>query len=516
MDIVTLSKIELTDGVTSFIEPFTISIRSDDRIGLVGINGSGKTSLLRGIIGKNKNMKGKVYVNCKIEYVPQIDLDAYRSNEKVYEYIAKHIENWWDVFTYIKENFRDDISESIPLHRLSGGELVKINLAIAVLKKPQLLLLDEPTNHLDRDSIEKLSKLLLSSSFAYVVVSHNRKFLNEATKSIWEIENHTLKIYGGNYDFYLEEKRMQKEALERELVSAKKDLRKAEKIIKGKIEKFDKSQEKIDKLFREQDRSLSRGAMGSMKELADIAHGEEMGILGKKIGKLNTKIKEIAVKERKRMFLDLKDNSGKGMLIRIRNGKLYTPDRQKLLLEEISFDVSKTDRISISGKNGSGKTVFINTLSSLDKSNLEGDTYFREDLKFVFVNQKYDIVSEKLSLIDNLRLRNPSLGIEDTRRYLSNLGFKTELEVNKYASELSGGETARLAFSVVTSMKPDILVLDEPTNNLDIETVEYISEALNVYEGTLIVISHDVSFIDEIGIERRYELKDKHLKEIEK
>lgn len=182
------------------------SVTLSDKIGLVGMNGSGKSTLLKCLASLILPTSGSILVNSKIVYVSQIDLATYRSEIPLYEYIEERHTDWWDVLQKYTELFGAELDETRRLKTFSGGEIVKLNIATAMSKKPDLLLLDEPTNHLDVTSIDQLESMLLQTNTAFIAVSHNIDFLNSVASTIWEIDNGKLNAYGGNYDLYVAEK----------------------------------------------------------------------------------------------------------------------------------------------------------------------------------------------------------------------------------------------------------------------------------------------------------------------
>lgn len=480
------------------------AILDNSKIGLVGINGSGKSTFLKALAGILPSYEGGISTNQSVEYVQQIDLEAYRLDEFLYSYLESLFPEWWNALSIYEDIFGKALSEGMKVKNLSGGELVKLHISVALAKSPQILLLDEPTNHLDLSSLRKLEKFLKSTDIAFIIVSHNVQFLNKVIEEVWELNEGKISVFGGNYDFYRQKKVEEIDSKKRQYEVKKKEQRKL-----------------LVSARKDRDRSLRNLKKGAMMH----SPGEDKffkGFFGnnsqKKAGKnklafdnkqeeLSKDLERLKIKERKLIYLDLNINRKKGLVISISDGKLTLPN-DKILISDINVSLYHGERIAILGENGSGKTTLSKQLEYNNNSLLKGDINYGSKYKTLFVDQKYDVVSPDLTLIENLRERNKSINYENSRRLLSNLGFLDESVINRKAKTLSGGETSRLAFAIATSAVIDVLILDEPTNNLDIETVEVISEALASYDGTLIVISHDVGFLKNINIDKYYSICD--------
>jgi len=187
----------------------------------------------------------------------------------------------------------------------------------------------------------------------------------------------------------------------------------------------------------------------------------------------------------------------------------------RVLVENAEITILYGDRIVITGRNGVGKTMFVKAL--LDESTdlkTEGEAYLAQESNIVYLSQKYEIVDINLTLVENMQSVNKDLSYEQIRKLLGNFLFFNQEDINKKASVLSGGEVARLAFAMITAKPIDLLVLDEPTNNLDIDTVDSIVDALEDFLGAIIVISHNIEFLSKIGIEHAYVINDRKLKRL--
>lgn len=474
------------------------AVQKGEHIGLIGTNGSGKSTLLKLLIGKSKFDNCSVSTFGKISYVAQLDLDLYRSNKLLFEYLSEHSDDWWRVVDMYEKNFGKTLDTNQLINTLSGGEIVKINIALALSEEPDCLLLDEPTNHLDLHSMESLAKILIQKEITFILVSHNVSFLNEVTNRIWEVSGQTINTYGGNYDFYMSEKSKKIQAQENLYQATKK-----------KFSKLETSLTTANVIYQEKAARRARKNKAKVDDLPRIMRkkvlnrGEKVISntrlkLEKSLNELSNKLESLEIKKRKLAHLELSKNFKSGLLISIENGKLILPN-EKILINDLNLKIYHGDRLAIMGDNGSGKTTLAKQLGYEQNKLIQGEIKYGEPYKTLYVDQKYDLVIPELNLIDNVNKYNPNLNIEEIRKILGNIGFISNEQVISYARELSGGETARLAFAIATSSTADLLVLDEPTNNLDIDTMKKITDALKQYKGAMVIISHDLSFIKKIG-----------------
>lgn len=500
--------ISLSFGDKTLFSSISGSIIALDKIGLIGNNGCGKSSLLKIFNETIKPNSGVLEKTGTTEYVSQIDLNMYRREIFLYKYIEDSYEEWWEVLYEYERLFGKTIVENRVVGTLSGGELVKVNIAMALAKKPDILLLDEPTNHLDLKSIKELVVLLNDIDIPFIVISHNVDFLNKVVKTIWEIDNKNLLVHGGNYNFYSEQKRLTQEAKLRKYEQNMKELKKIERVKMQENIRAQRSKKVGMDIGKKHDRRTDRFATGFFKNSSEKSGAQKKAKLEHKEEELTDRMKRFKIVRRKNIYLDLQSEQKSGLIISITDAKLLLPNKS-LLINDINLNIYHQDRIAILGDNGSGKTTFVKQLSFGDHPLLQGKVKHGAEYKILYVDQKYDLVKPELAITENIQLVNPSINYENIRRVLGNMGFSSDFDTNKTAKDLSGGETARLAFAMATNSNVDILVLDEPTNNLDIESISVIVEALSNYRGTLIVISHDLNFLTSINIEKYLEIRNK-------
>lgn len=489
------------------------SVCVGSKIGLIGINGTGKSTLLKCIGNISKPNSGDVFTNSTIEYIPQLDLDLYRSDMRLFEYLEDQHDDWWLVFEQYENLFGSQLSESRIVSTLSGGEIVKLNIATALSKSPHLLLLDEPTNHLDLMSLQQLENVLINTSTAFVVVSHNIDFLNSVVNTIWELDKGKLNVFGGNYDFYhSEKKRILQSQFDQFVVVRKKIRGKKEALLNANV-RFQKKLGKLKRMAKTNDRSIPKIARNGIKMKVEKGFGINKVKKKSAIEDLTNDLNKLKMINRKNVYLELCNEKKSGLMVSFEKCTLILPN-QVHLIDDINFTIHHGDKIAILGNNGSGKTTFVNQLVYEEHDLLMGTVKYGLPYITLFVDQKYKVVNPEKTILENMQSSNKNINYENIRRILSNLGFSFKYNIKVKASTLSGGETVRLAFAMATSSNIDLLILDEPTNNLDIETVRVISESLCKFRGTLIVISHDIPFLKNINTGRVYVITDKRINDV--
>jgi|CXWL01.1.fsa_nt_gi ATPase subunit of ABC transporter with duplicated ATPase domains len=483
-----------------------LAINKGDRIALVGKNGVGKSTLMKILAGVITSPKGTVdYASAA--YVDQLDEGVgERGNLTLMEYLSKSSEEWWQIQLHYEKMFGRELPDmSRSLKQLSGGEYMRLKLAVATYKEPEILLLDEPTNHLDVSSKEVLRDFIEHFSGGVMVVSHDVHFIDQVAKDVWELSEGKLKRFGGNYQEYLQAKAIEEESRERRLGEAQKELAQSERAMIKEQKRAARSRRTGKKLAG--DRSMSTIEKGYFKNKASSSAGRRGESIKADIDEAKEKVEANKAKKRKMARLNLVEGETlKGKrLIEIRNGTLTVGGTE--LIQEINLTIKFGERILLAGENGSGKTTLVKSIlaETSPTIKLRGEEVFRmPELSGLYISQRYEQIDRNKSLIENMYLANPGIDMQAARRALGNLLFREKHEVEKKAGSLSGGETARLAFAMASVSPVDMLILDEPTNNLDRDTIQIIVDALSQYEGAMLVVSHDIGFLKQIDIEKAY------------
>lgn len=339
-----------------------------------------------------------------------------------------------------------------------------------------------------------------------MVVSHDRKLLN-LLDTICELSKHGIKLYGGNYDFYKQQKQIENNALSQDIQSKEKALRKA----KEKEKETLKRQQKLDSRGKgkQEKAGVSRIMMNTLRNSAENSTSKLKSIHAEKIGDISQDLQTLrsALPDIDKMKFGFHDSTlHKGKILVTATNINFTYDAQPLWNNHLNFQITSGERIALKGENGSGKTTLIKLiLSSLESHT---GTLQRADFKSVYIDQDYSLLNNKFNIYDQAQEFNiNSLPEHEIKMRLNRFLF-TKNDWDKSCNTLSGGERMRLLLCCLTinSIAPDMIILDEPTNNLDMQNVEILTAAINEYQGTLIVVSHDETFLEQINIERSIQL----------
>ncbi len=492
------------------LDDVSVSIVPGDRIGLVGQNGSGKSTLLNILAGIQKPDRGMVHQQkIRVGYLQQ--QPAVNQNATLEDIFGNldQIANPRRVTQTLGSVGIDKPMETRVID-LSGGERMRVGLAKVLLSRPDILLLDEPTNHLDFSGKTWLREWLCSWKSGFVVVSHDRAFLDDVADTIWELNEGTLRVFGGNYSAYKEQIEHERKLREEQIVGLKQSLKQArtranrelQRIAHGKqrdISKNAKDHDRFQANFFKEHAEKSEGKKNTMHEERIKSIEEKLsGMKDKRRTVINARFEEAQVGGRKRLVA-LNDCS---------------IGYDHYLLEHVSVEVLQGDRIAIFGDNGSGKSTFMKALLGDQHIRVDGDVVRIQPLRSQTLDQQYTIVDQSKSVWKQIKSCGSNVDDIELRDHLARFLFREHSDVQKLGSELSGGETARLALAMIALQKIDLLILDEPTNNLDISAIEQVEHALLEFPGGLLVVSHDLAFLRNIGIERIYEIHDKRLVQV--
>ena len=481
-------------GVNSLFDDINFTINEGDKVGLIAKNGTGKSTLLSIIAGDDTPDDGKLIFknDVTIGYLKQLpqfephlsvidtcligDDDQSKAirqyenaliegnNEEMTKAIqAMDLASAWDyeerfkqILSQLKiDDFKQRISE------LSGGQIKRVALAKILISNPQFLILDEPTNHLDIDMIEWLEAYLTRSRMTILMVTHDRYFLDKICSKILELDQKSIYGYDGNYNYYLEKRAERIDAQNAAVEKARNLLRtEIEWMRRQPQARAHKAQYRIDAFYDLKERAQSRNDKG------DVELNVKAGYIGKKIFVAHHVSKSF-------------------------DGKV--------ILNDFNYIFSRYEKLGIVGDNGVGKSTFIKLL--LDR--IQPDSgYFEigETVKFGYYSQEGIHFDEGKKVIDAIRDVAEHIYFDEKHHYSASqflqLFLFSPTDQQKLIEKLSGGEKRRLYLAMVLMSKPNFLILDEPTNDLDIQTLEILEDYLSKFSGCLIVISHDRFFMD--------------------
>jgi ATPase subunit of ABC transporter with duplicated ATPase domains len=488
-----------------------VNIDTSDRIALVGRNGVGKSTLLKILAGQLSPSTGSILRSGVVYYLPQISTIRQEvTADSVLSFLSSISDEWWKIEEILQTQFRTNIDLFLPITNLSGGELTKLFMAIGLSQRPNLLLLDEPTNHMDLSALEILKQFLQDFTGAFVIVSHKPFFLDQVTDVIWELTPDTMKVYGGNFSQYREQKEIELEVALRSHEVARKELKRTQATAMQEQQRA--AQSSRNGRAKSLSGSIDRMAAGLMKTKAEASTGTAKKKHEAAVAKANQKVAETKVKTTKVTSIQLEEkNQKRRNLINIQGANLRISER--LLIQNIQLHISSGDRIAIIGENGSGKSSLVKAILGMENQAAlleSGEVLLTPTMKAVYLDQTYEFVNRQYTILENMQAANPHLSYQLLRQQLGHFLFKYD-DVHKSASVLSGGELARLAIAMISISEIDLLILDEPTNNLDIETVEQMVVGINDYQAALWVISHDLDFLSQINITKSFKLKEQAL-----
>lgn len=496
----------MADGVTYELPPdrtlfqsVQVSVMAGDRVALVGENGVGKSTLLQILARQLQPTAGQVQHHGSVYYLPQIStIRQHLVHQTVLDMLTETTDEWWNITAQLEAQFQTHLDLSLPVSQLSGGELTRLFLAIAFAQNPNVLLLDEPTNHLDYLALEDLRRSLQQFPGAFVIVSHKPMFLDQVVDTVWELAPDGLRVYGGHFSAYREHKQTEQEARQRSHEAARKELKQAKASAMREQQRAAQSRRN----GRLQADSMPKIVAGTLKRQAEVSAGKLKQKHEAAITSATQKVTETKIKTAKATTIQLEECSHKHRnLVEIQQATLWVNGQP--LIQNIQLHLMAGDRVALAGANGSGKSSLIQAILGRSQTALlhSGEVFLSPNLKVVYLDQRYDLVDRDRTVLENMQVANPALNYQLIRQQLGHFLFFNET-VDKPASVLSGGELARLALAMISVSQIDWLILDEPTNNLDIATVDQMVEAINQYQGALLVISHDLDFLSRIQIAR--------------
>ncbi|MCC3756538.1 ABC-F family ATP-binding cassette domain-containing protein [Staphylococcus capitis] len=497
------------DGEDIFTD-VDFEVKTGERIGVVGRNGAGKSTLMKIIAGVEGYDSGHIskIKNLKMGYLTQ--QMTLNSTATVFEEMSKPFEHIKNMENLIKEEtdwlaqhtneyetktYQDHMEryESLtnrfeqlegyqyeskiktvlhglnftesdfnkPINDFSGGQKTRLSLAQMLLNEPDLLLLDEPTNHLDLETTKWLEDYLKYFKGAIIIISHDRYFLDKIVTQIYDVALGDVKRYVGNYEQFIEQR---------------------DQYYEKRMQEYEKQQEEIQKLETFVDKNITRASTSGMAKSRR-----------KTLEKMERIDKPMIDARSANIQFGFERNTGNDVM-HIRDLKI---GYDSPITQPINIEVFKGDHIAVIGPNGVGKTTLIKTIA--DKQNkLGGEITFGANLQIGYYDQKQAEFKSNKTILDYVWDQYPTMNEKDVRAVLGRFLFVQE-DVKKIINDLSGGEKARLQLALLMLQKDNVLILDEPTNHLDIDSKEMLEQALKHFEGTIIFVSHDRYFINQLA-----------------
>lgn len=561
MSILNVEKLSHGFGDRAIFTDVSFRLLKGEHVGFVGANGEGKSTFMNIITGKLMPDEGKIEwsKNVRVGYLDQhavlekgqtirdvlqsafaflFDLEAQmngyyaemaEADEERMNFLMEETGSIQELLEhhdfYIIDSKVEEIGRALGLTdigldkdvtELSGGQRTKVLMGKLLLEKPDILLLDEPTNYLDADGRERLYNLIRRTSATVLVISHDRTLLNQLP-AICELSSQGLTYYSGNYDFYKKQKALQQKALTQQLEEKQKALRLARKVAREVEER--KSKQNVRGEKNSIKKGIPRIMIGALKNNAENSSSRLSSIHTEKTEKLQAEMSGIksSLPQTDKLKTDFNASHlhvGK-VLVKAKDVNFHYPSLaaspmettrpeavKELWSSSLTFQLRSGDRLSLKGKNGSGKTTLLKLI--MGELHPTDGVMERAGFTSVYLDQEYSLVRNERSVLQQAEAFNHRhLPEHEVKTILNRYLFPRDVW-NKPCGKLSGGEKMRLSFCclMIADNTPDMFILDEPTNNLDIESIEIITATIRDYAGTVIAISHDREFLKDTGIER--------------
>ena len=503
-------------GTQVIFNNVSFQINNNDKVGIIGVNGAGKSTLFNILLGNLTPDSGNITLDTKINlgYLPQVIMeDASSEDETVFDYLLEgrpikklkeELTNFYDIIAnthnehelkkYYKKINRinelleyydeynaesillkiisgmqiDDSLLDLKLKNISGGQKSKVAFAKLLYSNPEIMLLDEPTNHLDLDTKDYIINYLKNYHGIILVISHDVEFLNAVTKKTLYVDKikHNVEIYNGNYEKYMK-------------IKSERDLAK-----QRLYEKQQREEEKLKGI-------IAKYIRGNEKK-ANIAKDRI-----KKLEKLETQKIELEKKNKYTKF-NMKINRPSYSIPIKCNNLTFGYNEENLLYEDLNFDLTRGEKLLVVGENGIGKTTLLRLIMGY-LTPIEGSIEITDKTDIAYYAQEHEILDNNKTILENFA--NFGLADYEIRRMLGSFLFSGD-DIFKKVEVLSPGERSRVALAKISLTGANTLLLDEPTNHLDPMTQLIISDTFKNYEGTMLVVSHNLDFVDNLNINR--------------
>lgn len=506
--------LQLSFGVEKIYDDCSFHFDATDKVGVVGVNGAGKSTLFKVILGEQKLDDGEIELpGLRLGYLPQeIKIDSKHDDITVWQYIAaarpvdtlqeqlnaeyeklakypdsqaimERIVNLQDLIdSYDIANFDYELLKIIekmglqelmdaPMKQLSGGQKSKVAFARVLFENAGLLLLDEPTNHLDVTTKAFVANYLRNYRGMVLVISHDTEFLDTVTNKTLFLNKttHKMSVYRGNYTYFRRQYAEEKAEQDKRITQQEREIKRIQEFVER-----------------------ARNAKRSNTALIKQGHVREK-MLDRKLAEL-----EVREQDYKKVEMRILPNRQSGKIpLEVQNLTFHYPGKAPLY-EKLSFSLTRGEKFLIVGENGIGKSTLLKLIVG-ELTPDEGTIIPSQNTTIAYYAQELEVLDERETILDNVKSYDYS--DSEMRSILSNFLFQGD-DVNKKVSVLSPGEKARVALCKILTKRTNVIILDEPTNHFDPETQKIIGENFRDYEGTIIMVSHNPSFVEQVGITR--------------
>lgn len=463
------NNVALSHSQKTCFEGLTAHIHPGARIAIIGRNGSGKSSLLKMLCGQLKPSDGELIMEDGL------------------------------TIGYVEQTIQD-------FEDLSGGQRLNKKLTQSLALSPDVLLLDEPTNHLDKENRKSLMRMFERYRGTLIIVSHDTELLRHCIDTIWHIGGGKLHQFSGPYDSYMADVELKRHSLEMELSTLKSEKKEMHHALMKEQKRAAKSKSRGQKSI---DQRKWPTIVSKSKALrAEQTSGKKKLAIDKKKQHITEQLSELRLPEVITPTFSLTAEAmSSGILLAFSEADIgYSVD--KMILTEISFSIAGRERVAICGKNASGKSTLLKSILGDEDIIRTGSWRLPSAEQIGYLDQHYSNLAPSLSVGDHIRNTRPDWAEADVRKHLNDFLFRKNEEVEQLVENLSGGEKARASLSLIAAKTPKLLLLDEITNNLDLETKAHVIQVLKHYPASMILVSHEDDFLGDVGVDRVVTIND--------
>lgn len=443
-------------------EDFRCLIHPGSRIAIIGRNGSGKSTLLNMLRGATQPTEGEIQM-------PQ-------------DVVIGHVPQTVEAFD-----------------QLSGGQRFNAALTQALAADPNVLLLDEPTNHLDSHNRKSLMRMLQNYAGTLIVVSHDVELLRHHVDTLWHIDNGRIHVFFGNYDNYIREIGIKRAGIEQELNLLNRQKKETHDALMKEQSRASKSKVQGEKKYAD-----DKLALRAKQSQGQATHNSRRKHLSEDKNAILNQLSELRIPEviKPKFSIDAR-NAGSQVMVSISEGVV---GYERPVLHNIRLSVLTGDRVAIKGPNGSGKSTLIKAILGDATVTKSGIWHTPKPRDIGYLDQHYRTLNQDKTVLETFQELVPSWSHAEVRSHLNDFLFRKNEEVHASIKTLSGGEKARLSLAQIAAKPPQLLILDEITNNLDLETRNHVIQVLKDFPGAMIIISHDEDFLEEICVNAYYHI----------